>query len=440
LRAPSLLQSGGWGFGFSPGGSRAAVVKVGPMRTMAHPESRVEILALFTASMVAGSAAYAGMGALLPYVETAYAVSRAQVGFVAIAVVLGAAVTISASGVFCDRFGDRATLFWSGVVMAASLTAAALVHTYPLVLVFLFLYGIGFAGSTPAGSHAILFFFKKEERGLAMGIRQMGTPLGGITGALIFAAIGSRFGYQAAILAAAAVVLGVTSIATLLYREPPQLHGDRVAVRVLAVDVLHMAREPRLLTITLASVLLFFVQSAFIAYFPITMVHTGVFNAELAAVLFACGHLAAAFARVILGRASDALFRGSRAVPMAITAVIAAIGALGVSGAGWLPVPIIVVGALLLGFGGEGWFGLSLIAMAEIGGPEHAGGALGFGLTATFVSGAIAPLIVGVIASSAGYAVAWQVTAGVALAAAVPALLVARFLSSAKAQVPAAHS
>jgi len=404
---------------------------------MAHPESRVEILALFTASMVAGSAAYAGMGALLPWVETAYAVSRAQVGYVAIAVLLGSMLTISASGVFCDRFGDRATLFWSGMLMAASLTAAGIVHTYPLVLVFLFFYGVGFAASAPAGSHAILFFFRKEERGLAMGIRQMGTPLGGVSGALIFAALGSRFGYSTAILAAAAFVLTVSTVATLLYREPPQLHGERVAVRVLAADVIHMAREPRLLAITLSSALLFFVQSAFVAYFPITMVHTGVFDAEFAAITFACGHLAAAFGRVVIGRLSDSLFRGGRAVPMAIAAAIAAIGALGVSGAGRLPVQLVVIGALLLGFGGEGWFGLSLIAMAEIGGPEHAGGALGFGLTATFSMGVIAPLVVGAIAASAGYGVAWQVTAGVALVAAVPALLVARSLS-AKAQVSTA--
>jgi sugar phosphate permease len=298
---------------------------------------------------------------------------------------------------------------------------------------------VGFAASCPAGSHAILFFFKKEERGLAMGIRQMGTPLGGVSGALIFAALGSHFGYQAAILAAAAFVFGVSTIATILYREPAQLHGERVAVRVLAADVLHMAREPRLLAITLSSALLFFVQSAFVAYFPITMVHTGILNAEFAAMLFACGHLSAAFGRVILGRASDALFGGSRAVPMAITAGIATVGALGVSGAGWLPLPLVVVGALLLGFGGEGWFGLSLIAMAEIGGAEHAGGALGFGLTATFSVGAVAPLVFGTIATAAGYGVAWQCTAGLALAAAVPALIVARSLSG-KAQAQEPHS
>jgi MFS family permease len=397
---------------------------------MAHPESRVEILALFTASMVAGSASYAGMGALLPYVETAYAVSRAQVGYVAIAVLLGSTLTISASGIFCDRFGDRATLFWSGMLMTASLVAAALVHTYPLVLVFLFFYGVGFAASCPAGSHAILFFFSKDERGLAMGIRQMGTPLGGVAGALLFAALGSHFGYAPAIFAAAGFVFLVTACATVLYREPAQLHGEKVAARVLAADVLVMAREPRLMLVTLSSALLFFVQTAFVAYFPITMVHMGVFNAELAAVTFACGHLAAAFGRVLIGRLSDSLFRGSRAVPMAITAGIAAAGCLGVSFAGSLPVPLVVFSALLLGFGGEGWFGLSLIAMAEIGGPEHAGGALGFGLTATFAVGVISPLVVGWIASGAGYGAAWQVTAIVAGVAAIPALIVAKSLAA----------
>jgi MFS family permease len=399
---------------------------------MAHPESRVEILALFTASMIAGGAGYAGIGALLPYLETAYAVSRAQLGFAAIAVTLGAGLTISASGIFCDRFGDRATMFFSGMLMAASLTAAALVHSYALMLAFFFIYGIGFAAMCPAGSHAILFFFSKEERGLAMGIRQTGMPLGGVAGALLFAAMGSHFGYRGAVLSAAALVFVTTIVATQLYREPPTLHGERVAVRVLAADVLHMAREPRLLAVSLSSGLLFFVQASFIAYFPIAMVHVGALKAEAAAVTFACGHLAAACARVIAGRASDSLFRGSRMMPMALMGTIAALGAFGLSFAGIVPLPVVVAAALLLGFGGEGWFGLSLIAMAEIGGPEHARGALGFGLTVAFAAGTIAPLVFGAIASSAGYPAAWQATALIALAGVVPALLVARSLRSAQ--------
>jgi MFS family permease len=166
------------------------------------------------------------------------------------------------------------------------------------------------------------------------------------------------------------------------------------------------------------------------------MVHVGVFNAEMAAVTFAGGHLAAAFGRVIIGRASDSIFKGSRAIPLAFTGGIAAIGALGIAFAASLPVPLVIVSALLLGFGGEGWFGLSLIAMAEIGGPEHAGGALGFGLTATFAMGVVAPLVVGAIAASSGYNAAWILTAIVAASAAIPALIVARSLA-AKAAAPA---
>jgi MFS family permease len=397
---------------------------------MAHPESRAEILALFTASLVAGSAAYAGLGALLPYVEHAYAVSGAQVGYVAVAVVFGAMLTVSASGVLCDRFGDRAMMFWSGMLMSAALLAAALVHHYPFVLFFLFIYGAGFAASTPAGSHAILFFFKKEERGLAMGIRQMGTPLGGVAGALLFAALGQHYGYRGAILSASALVFVVVIIATLLYREPPELHGAKVAVTVLAKDVFHMAREPRLLMITASSALLFFVQSAFVAFLPITMVRAGVFNAEVAAGLFACGHLAAAAGRLIIGRASDSVFKGARALPLAIVAGLSAIGALGVAGAGYLPVPVVVMSSLLLGFAGEGWFGLSLIAMAEIGGERHAGGALGFGLTVTFAAGVVTPLIFAAIAARSSYALAWQITAAIGTSAAVPALLVAQSLKT----------
>jgi hypothetical protein len=45
-----------------------------------------------------------------------------------------------------------------------------------------------------------------------------------------------------------------------------------------------------------------------------------------------------------------------------------------------------------------------------------------------YVAGGIAPIAIGIVVGVAGYAIAWQVTAGVGILAAVPALLATKAL------------
>ncbi len=74
-----------------------------------------------------------------------------------------------------------------------------------------------------------------------------------------------------------------------------------------------------------------------------------------------------------------------------------------------------------------------MLALAEIGGDEHAGGAVGFGIMWMLVAAAIAPLLMGGLVGTAGYGVAWQVAAAIALVATVPALMATRMMRSAPA-------
>lgn len=395
------------------------------MQRTARRESPALVLTFFTISMIAGAIMYAGTGSLIPYLAQVFALPRAQLGFVATAMLAGAWLTNAVAGVICDKFGDKATLLWSGAGMSLALVLAALFPSYIWLLGCMVLYGVMFSASNPAGSHAILFFFSRERRGFAMGIRQTGIPLGGVLGAILLSFMASHFGYRAALLSAAVIVFAICTSAALLYEQPPELSGDRVRMSVLFKDMLHIAREPRLLLVTLASFLLFFVQTALICFLPITLVHAGNCTPALAAIIFASAHLAAVAGRLLWGRWSDRVFRGNRMFPMTIAAVLAAAAAIGVSLTGQVDFRLVMLAAILLGFSGEGWFGLCVIAMAEIGGEEHAGGALGFGLTGTYLAGVLAPLLLGAIAASAGYQRAWEIAAIAAAAAAVPAFLAA---------------
>ena len=124
--------------------------------------------------------------------------------------------------------------------MGLALIAASAVHTYPWLLFWLMIYGIGYSAVTPAGSHAIIFFFKKADRGLAMGLRQCGVPLAGVLGSLALPAIALRFDYGWALAAAGIVTIIVCAGASFYYREPAELQGEHESLRAMFAALLRM--------------------------------------------------------------------------------------------------------------------------------------------------------------------------------------------------------
>ncbi|HEY5349134.1 MAG TPA: MFS transporter, partial [Candidatus Lustribacter sp.] len=160
------------------------------------PESRYEVLALFAGAMVAASLFAVSTGTVTPFLQSAFHLGQTQAGMILSVQMIGSLLATAVAGALTDRFGDKAVVLWSGWFMGVALICAAAVYDFHWVLLWLMIYGIGFAAVTPAGSHAIVFFFKKEDRGFAMGVRQCGMPLAGVIGSILLPAIALRFDYQ----------------------------------------------------------------------------------------------------------------------------------------------------------------------------------------------------------------------------------------------------
>jgi sugar phosphate permease len=156
-------------------------------------------------------------------------------------------------------------------------------------------------------------------------------------------------------------------------------------------------------------------------FFPLTLVKQAHMSAAFASLVFVITQFAAAIGRVMWGWLSDRLFHGQRMLPLAITCVLCALAAFGVAHVGLLPPPALAGVAAALGLSAEGWFGVAIIAMAEVGGEEHAGSALGFGLTWVMLSGAAVPIVFGAIVQSAGFPAAWHGLAALSIAGLIPA-------------------
>ncbi|MBV8637303.1 MAG: MFS transporter [Candidatus Eremiobacteraeota bacterium] len=393
------------------------------LRQTAHPtESRYEILGLFTASMIAASMIVVAVGALLPYVSKAFPAETAHISILITALLFGATLTNAVSGAATDRFGDKRVLVACGIIMGCALLASSAIANFTWLAVWFVIYGMGFAAINPVGSHAILFFFKPQERGLAMGVRQMGMPLGGVLGAIVIAIAADYYGYRGALATVGALVLIITLSAAAMYREPSQLHGTPVRAGVLLKDMLLIGRDPRLILITLTCIVLFAAQVALMGFFPWTLVHVLHTTPSFACLVFVITQFAAAAGRLGWGWASDRIFHGRRMMPLAITCVLCALAALIVADIGNLPMSALGGIAVLLGISAEGWFGVAVVAMAEVGGEEHAGSALGFGLTWVMGTGIVTPAIFQAIMQGAGIPAAWETLAVLSLCGVIPAV------------------
>ena len=82
---------------------------------------------------------------------------------------------------------------------------------------------------------------------------------------------------------------------------------------------------------------------------------------------------------------------------------------------------------------GAGWNGIFSTALAEIGGPERAGSAIGVGLTGLFIAGTASPPLFGSIADAQGFSAAWTALGFFALIGLIPAVFAQRALRAARA-------
>ncbi len=387
--------------------------------------ARYWILALVTLAQSGASIVQQGIGALAPFFSDAFSANATQIGFIFGALTCGAALTTALAGVAVDAYGERRMILFSGLLLGFALIAAAALPAYAWLLICMCVAGVGYAASTPAGGRAILSWFARD-RGFAMGVRQMGVPLGGVVGALVLPPIATHAGYRWALVAGGLVAGGTAIVAALWYRDAP---GEKPGVRTLgnAFEALReVARDPRIIYVTLTCMVLIVAQSSMLTFLPLTLVADGKLSLAAASAALALAQVGAMAGRLAWGTLSDRLFGGDRIVPLMIACGLATLSAAATAalpaGVPWLAFAV----ALVLGFAAAGWNGLFSAAQVEIGGKDRAGSALGVGLTGLFATGIVAPPLFGAVADAHGYTTAWNALALFLLIGLVPAFFARR--------------
>jgi MFS family permease len=350
------------------------------------PRYRWTVLAAGVFATAANSAVLLGLPAIAPALRRHYDLTLPQVGVVLAALNFGGIATLLLWGIVADRIGERRVIAVGQLGAAAALVWAASTSSYGGLVAALSVTGALGAGVNAASGRAVMGWFGEHERGLALGIRQMGVPLGGAVAAGAPPALNDQISLAAAFygLAIGSLVSAVVG-AALIRVEPDEEHS------VLARPL----RDARIWRICTASTFYVMTQISLLGFFVLFLHdHRGVSTAVAAGGLAATQVLGGA-SRIAAGRWSDRL--RARIVPLRKVALAlgASLGAVTVLVDA--PLAILVPALVLAGAFGLSWNGLSFTAAAEAAGRARSGAALG--LQQTFLSGGsiVAPIAFGAL-------------------------------------------
>ena len=345
--------------------------------------------------------------AIGPVLIASLHISNAQLGLLTSAVWGGMLFGMIPFGLLVDRFGERRVLAGGVVLLAGGLAAASMTATFLPLFLLLIPAAIGASSGSPGGARAIAEWFPRSQRGMALGIRQTGVTLAGITAAFTLPPIALAAGWRAAFWTVAAGALVAVAIFVLVYREPV---GGRAESASLNPRVLLTSR--RFLAATAFAWVFMGVLGASVTSLPNSLHHSAGLSVVVAARLLAVLQLGGLLGRIGWGLISD---RAGRALTMVVTGLLACVACLCMA---WLehrgtPLASLAGIAFLLGLSAMGWNALYIAVAAEAVPVHHAASAIGIGTAITFTGMFVGAPLYGLLADrSGGYTLPWMALAG----------------------------
>jgi MFS transporter, ACS family, aldohexuronate transporter len=357
---------------------------------------------------------------LAPLLRDELGLSRAQVGLFLPAVYLGGVLMSLPAGWLTDRLGIRVTLTGGLALTGLMIGAAAQAPTLSLTLAGFFFAGLGFAVINPTTGKAIIERFPPRERGFAMGVKQTGLTLGGVTAALTVPAIGLSKGWRVALTAAAAASLAGAAAALVGVRSRASTAGPAVAHRPRLAEVAPFLARPSFLVLMASGFALSINQSSLLAYFALYARESQGLGVVAAGGLLALAQAGGTAGRVGWGIASDRVFGGRRRPGLILNAILGATMSLLFASGLPLTGPMAAGAAVLAGIGAFGWVGLYLALAAEVGGPRYAGLLTGLAVACAWSGVLVGPTLFGELLEVTGrYRWPWLGAAVTGLAAAI---------------------
>jgi len=349
------------------------------------------VLAVGMTGLIAACAFQYGLPFLVPAFR-AGGLTLAQAGLLVSAPVFGVLCSLVIWGAIADRLGERWVLTAGLAGAGVALAGAASSDRLTVIAALLFLAGASSACVQVASGRLILGWFPVRERGLAMGLRQTGQPLGVGVAALALPVLGARNISGALIFLAGCCALAALLIAV----------GVRDARRepAPAVKAPSPYRGGYLWRVHLASSLMVIPQFTVAAFAFDYLVSDRGWSTAAAGPLLAGAQVGGAGTRLAAGWWSDRA--GSRLGPMRslclTTCLVLLLLAVGAASGSAVAVLAVLIAAVLT----VSTNGLAFTAVAERAGQFWAGRALGIQNTAQNIFAAATPPAIAAVITGVG--------------------------------------
>jgi predicted MFS family arabinose efflux permease len=390
------------------------------------------ILGVATAAQAGTAVIYLGVGVLAGFIQERFDLSGAQTGLLVTAIGIVPLFALIPVGRFLDHHSERIIITAGALVLGGGMALASLVDSYVVLLGVFTLAGAGYATAQPGGSKVVAAWFPASERGVAMGIRQTGLPLGGALAAAVLPWTAERFGVDSALLAAAASSVAGGLLFYALYRPAPFSAGT--AYR-FGHQLRRLLGEFRIRTAMWAGLAMVSAQFSLLSYLMLYLRDVHEVPLTRGAWLLFTAQMTGVAGRVVLARWSDRLVSGRlTAVLSAVLASAAGAFVLAVLPSGVALAPLYALSAAM-GFWAFGWYGPWVVHVAETADGRAVGLTLALAMTANQLGLVAAPPLFGLIVDLAGtsYRPAWAVLGVVLLLTATRVLAGARRESQGRA-------
>ncbi|WP_141536716.1 MFS transporter [Bacillus cereus] len=350
-----------------------------------------------------------GVGAFALFWKEEYALTNTEIGLLVSVVNIGPLFCMLFVGRLLDQYNEKLLISISSFLLGSSFLLTNMVNGFNGLLFVLLLVGTFYSVSQPGGSKVIMKWFSKENRGLAMGIRQAGIPIGGtLAGVLIpFLTIKYNMAYAVNSIACICIIGGFLFF--IFYKEPyiqEKVKQERSKLSFW-MQLKEVMCKKELYAIYITGICMISLQMVLVAHFIEFLVLEQSITPILAGKVFSVMFFSGMVGRVILAAISDLFYKGNRRTLLFITVCISIFFILILVMSIHTITNVLYGVSALLGFFSIGWFSLFITEVAESASEESVGMTVSFALTLNQIAIIAAPALFGYIVDKKGYTYAW---------------------------------
>ncbi|MFJ7732972.1 MFS transporter [Lysinibacillus sp. NPDC097231] len=369
------------------------------------------ILLVATLSQTAATFVTYGMGPIATFYQIEWNLSSLQTGFIVSAVNIGPIFSMMVFGYLMDKKGEKQIIGWGSILLGLSALLLMMVNNYTVLLLVLLVVGIWYGSAQTGGSTAIVKWFPDKHRGLAIGIRQTGIPIGGALASAILTYMYNHYQLSSVHLIQGIVAIAGGLLFLLIYQEPK--HRVKVAATTVTFKekINSIKNNKALYPIYIVGIVMMTLQMILIAHLMSYLHQEGGYSLAEAGHYLSVVLIGGMIGRVAIAWISDRFFARKRERLLVIVMASAVILTV------MLPFMLhakmlMLLFCFCLGFIALGWYSLFIACVTEQSNPHYVGLTVSAALTLNQLFIVIAPSLYGLMVTLlSSYQVAMNIVA-----------------------------